>query len=90
MLWQDIDMVNGCAQSQELERMQELCTYCVEIQDKLEENNFNTMSPYLIKEVCAGPCTTLFTIFTDQSGLVGLVRYLHQQGYVLLSIHREG
>lgn len=70
--------------------MQELCTYCIEIQDKIEEKNFNTMSPYRITEVCSGLGTTLFKIFTDQSGLVGLVRYLHQQGYVLLSIQREG
>lgn len=70
--------------------MQELCAYCIEIHDQLEEKTFNSMSPYRITDVRAGPDTTLFTVFTDQSGLVGLVRYLHQQGYVLLSIHRKG
>jgi hypothetical protein len=32
---------------------------------------------------------TLFTIYSDQSGLVGLIRHLHERGYVFLSIGRE-
>jgi hypothetical protein len=90
MVWQDIDIVNLNAQDKELEVMQELCTYHLEIQGQLEEKNFNTMSPYRVTEVCASPNVTLFTIYADQSGLVGLIRHLHQQGFVVLSIHRKG
>ena len=75
---------------QEIERMQELCTYRIEIQGQLEEQNFYTMSPYRLTEVRAGPDATLFTIYADQSGLIGLIRHLHQHGVVLLSIQRKG
>ena len=32
---------------------------------------------------------TLFTVRTDQSGLVGLLRHLHGLGFVLLSVNCE-
>lgn len=69
--------------------MQELCTYRIKILGPLQDQNFNANSPYRITNVRAGPVATLFTIYADQSGLVGLVRHLHQQGYVLLSIYRK-
>jgi hypothetical protein len=90
MVWQDRDEVNLNAQDKELDVMQELCTYRLEIQGQVEEKNFNTMSPYRITDVRASPDATLFTIYSDQSGLVGLIRHLHQQGFVVLSIHRKG
>jgi hypothetical protein len=70
--------------------MQEIFAYFIEIQGQVEEKTFNTMSPYRISEVCTNPDATLFTIYADQSGLIGLIRHLHQQGYVLLSIQRKG
>jgi len=70
--------------------MQKQCTYRIEIQGQLEEQNFNSLSPHNITDVRAGPDATLFSIYADQSGLIGLVRHLHQQGFVILSIHREG
>lgn len=70
--------------------MQELCTYIIEIQGQLEEKNFNIMSPYQIKDVRVDPDTTFFTIRADQSGFIGLVRHLHQQGFVLISTQRKG
>jgi hypothetical protein len=35
------------------------------------------------------PAATLLEIHADQSGLIGLLRYLHQQGFVLLSVYRS-
>ena len=70
--------------------MQELCSYHFEIHGQLKEKDFNAMSPYRITEVCVTPFCTQFTIFADQSGLVGFVRHLHQQGFLLLSIQRLG
>jgi hypothetical protein len=90
MIWQDIDAFNGYIQDLEAENMQELNTYRIEIQGQIEEKNFNATSPYRITKVRANPDVTLFTICTDQSGLVGLIRHLHQQGYVLLSIQCKG
>ena len=69
--------------------MQEQCIYRIEIQGPLEAKNFNLMSPYRINEVQVEPAVTFFTVYADQSGLVGLIRHLHQQGFVLLSIRRQ-
>lgn len=69
--------------------MEALCTYHIEIQGQLEEKKFNATSPYRITDVRSTPDATRFTIHADQSGLIGLVRHLHQQGFVLLSMHRE-
>jgi hypothetical protein len=70
--------------------MQEICTYLIKIQGQLEEKIFNPLSPYWITEVRANSNATRFAIYADQSGLIGLIRHLHQQGYVLLSIQRKG
>jgi hypothetical protein len=32
---------------------------------------------------------TRFTVHTDQSGLIGLIRHLHGRGFVLLSVSHE-
>jgi hypothetical protein len=32
---------------------------------------------------------TLFTVCTDQSGLIGLMRHLHGLGFVFLSVNCE-
>jgi hypothetical protein len=71
-------------------RMQDAFTYYIEVQGQVEEKNFNTRSPYRITGVQAIADKTFFTISADQSGLIGLVRHLHQQGYVILSMHRTG
>jgi hypothetical protein len=69
--------------------MQDLCAYQIEVHGKVGENAFNATSPLQVKVVHADPDTTLFTISADQSGLIGLLRYLHQQGFVLLSVYRS-
>lgn len=69
--------------------MQNLCAYNIEVQGKVDENSFNATSPLQVMVGHAYPDTTLFTISADQSGLIGLLRYLHQQGFVLLSVYRS-
>jgi hypothetical protein len=76
-------------QEKESERMQYSYTYHIEVQGQLEEKSFNALSPLRIKDVKVGPVATLFTLCADQSGLIGLIRYLHQQGFMLLSILRD-
>ena len=69
--------------------MFEMCTYRIEVQGQVKEKNFNTISPYQIIDVCACPNGTQFAIHADQAGLIGLLRYLHQGGFVLLSVYRS-
>ena len=73
----------------ELERMQDICTYHIEVRGQVDEDAFNATSPLQMTVVRVDPAATRFTICADQSGLVGLIRHLHGQGFVLLSIYRE-
>lgn len=69
--------------------MQEICTYHIEVQGQVNENEVNTMSPLEMSMVREGPTCTVFVAQTDQSGLIGLIRHLHGLGFVLLSLTRK-
>lgn len=70
--------------------MHDFCVYQIEIQGQAEENVFNAASPIQVTVVRADPAATLIRLHGDQSGLIGLIRHLHQQGFVLLSVVRKG
>ena len=69
--------------------MQELCTYHIKILGRFEDSSFTLTSPYQISDQRAVSGATFFTIYADQSGLVGLIRHLHHRGFVLLSVQRK-
>jgi hypothetical protein len=69
--------------------MHDICTYHIEVRDQVDENIFNVSSPFQITVVQMDSAATLFTICADQSGLIGLIRHLHRQGFVILSVYRE-
>jgi hypothetical protein len=69
--------------------MQDFRTYRIEVLGQVDENDLNTMSPFKTTVIRAEAAATLFTIHTDQSGLIGMIRHLHGQGFVLLSVTRE-
>jgi len=69
--------------------MHDICIYHVEVGGQVLENDINAMGPYEMRAVQANTKATQFTIRTDQSGLIGLLRHLHGRGFVLLSITRE-
>lgn len=69
--------------------MQETYTYKVEVQGQIDEHVFNATSPLQVQVKKTGDTATWLTVRTDQSGLVGLIRHLHHQGFVLLSCLRE-
>jgi hypothetical protein len=69
--------------------MHELYTYHIEIRDQVDETAFNAASPFQMTVLRTDPAATLFAVRTDQSGLIGLLRHLHRQGFVLYSVHRE-
>jgi hypothetical protein len=73
-----------------MESMHDVCSYHIEVRDTVNEDTFNSGSPLQItvKRVKRG--ATHFTVRTDQSGLIGLIRHLHRQGFVLLSVCRGG
>jgi hypothetical protein len=67
----------------------DLYTYQIELRGQLNENDVNAMSPFQMTIVRANMASTLATVYTDQSGLIGLIRHLHGKGFVLLSIIRK-
>ena len=69
--------------------MDELCTYRIEVRGQADEYDLNAISPLQMTVVRVDTIATLFTVCTDQSGLVGLMRHLHGRGLVLLSVRRE-
>lgn len=68
--------------------MQESCTYNIKVKNKLDETTFNATSPLQVTVTQTDSSSTAFSTHTDQAGLIGLVRHLHQQGFVILSVSR--
>lgn len=69
--------------------MHDICIYHIKVRGQMDENVFNAATPLQITVVQVDSATTLFTTSADQSGLIGLIRHLHQQGFVILSLYRE-
>jgi hypothetical protein len=69
--------------------MDDICTYLIQLCGQVNESDLNAMSPIQMTVVRVDTAATLFTICTDQSGLIGLLRYLHGQGFVFLSVNCE-
>ncbi|MGE5224444.1 MAG: hypothetical protein ACM3PY_18565 [Omnitrophica WOR_2 bacterium] len=63
--------------------------YKIKIHGQMEEEDILLACPLHFSTEQAGETATTFTIHTDQSGLIGLLRYLHGLGLVLLSITCE-
>ena len=69
--------------------MHDICTYRIEVRGQVDESAFNATSPLQITVAQMDAAATLFTTCADQSGLIGLIRHLHRQGFVVLSVYRE-
>lgn len=69
--------------------MDDICTYQIEVRGQMDENDLNAMSPIQMTVVWADAASMRFTIHTDQSGLIGLIRHLHGRRLALLSVNCE-
>lgn len=70
--------------------MHDTCIYQIQVRGQVDVNDLGAGSPLQITEVRDDRAATRFTVYADQSGLVGLMRHLHGRGFVLLSVQREG
>jgi len=68
--------------------MQEIYAYHIEVQGQVDEKEFNATSPLQVTVEHTEAVNTLLTFSTDQSGLIGLARHLHHQGFVILCLSR--
>jgi hypothetical protein len=69
--------------------MNDICTYHIQLRGQVDEDEINAMSPFQMTVERVDQAATLFTVCTDQSGLVGLMRHLHGLGFVFLSVNCE-
>lgn len=69
--------------------MDKLCTYQIEVQGRVVEDELNASGPIEIAVVSIRADSTRFSILTDQSGLIGMLRYLHTHGLIFLTIQME-
>jgi len=77
-----------CLLDKESENVQEIYTYHIEVQGQVNEKDFNITSPLQVTVKQTDSAATSLTLHADQSGLVGLIRHLHHQGFVILSMSR--
>ncbi|MHC1772024.1 MAG: hypothetical protein AB9907_09855 [Flexilinea sp.] len=66
--------------------MKDICTYLLKLRGQVNDDEVNIMSPIQMKVKHVEPEGTLLTLYTDQSGLVGLMSYLHGLGFTFLSL----
>jgi hypothetical protein len=69
--------------------MNDLFTYHVRLSGRLTADDLNAMSPLALTVEESEAATTLLSICTDQSGLIGIMRHLHGLGCVFLSVTTE-
>jgi hypothetical protein len=69
--------------------MNDICTYLIQLREQVNEGEINATSPIQMTVIQMDAAATLLSICTDQSGLIGLMRHLHNRGFVFLSIQRE-
>ena len=69
--------------------MNDMCVYRIQLRGVVDEIDVNAMSPLQMTGQGVVAAGTYFSVHTDQSGLVGLLRHLHDQGFLLLSFQRS-
>jgi len=69
--------------------MSDLGTYLIQLGGQMDETEINVMSPFQMTVEQVDDASTLLSIYTDQSGLIGLIRHLHNRGFTLMSIDRK-
>lgn len=61
-------------------------TYRIRVRGQVDVAELNPMSPHQMTGIYSEPAASLFTICTDQSGMIGMLRHLHNLGIVILSV----
>ncbi|MBN1666278.1 MAG: hypothetical protein JW862_04295 [Anaerolineales bacterium] len=69
--------------------MDESSTYQVEVLGTLSAGELNAGGPLQIADLRTRDGITRFNVRGDQSGLIGLLRYLHLHGLLILGFSRE-
>lgn len=68
--------------------MQDANTYTIEIRGQVRPEDLAMLCPPGYRVLQAAPEGLAFTVATDQSGLIGLLRHLHSRGIVFEAVRR--
>ena len=66
--------------------MEDFFTYQIRIRGQVEAEDLNAGSPMQLTVEHADQNVTLVSVYTDQAGVIGLMRHLHGLGFQLLSV----
>ena len=66
--------------------MNDANTYLIQLFGQIDLGALNTNSPLEMQQPVADSSSSSFIIHTDQSGLIGMLRFLHARGLNLLSV----
>jgi hypothetical protein len=69
--------------------MEDFRTYHVEVHGHMNESSLILGSPLPVRVERLDCASTLLEVRTDQSGLIGVLRYLHARGVDLLAVRCE-
>jgi len=68
--------------------MDNQCTFLIKIRGAANESDINLLAPRELKVRHSSSRDTLLVVPSDQSGLLGVLSYLHGLGFEFLSIIR--
>ncbi len=68
--------------------MNDICTFILKVRGQVCESEINAAGPLKIIVTSLEPASTLLAFSCDQSGLVGMINYLHGLGFEILSVNR--
>ncbi len=60
--------------------------FLIQVQGQVDVKELNALSPHQMDAVQAAPTGTRFAICTDQSGLIGMLRFLDNYGLEVTTI----
>lgn len=66
--------------------MKSLSTYTLQVRGQINIDELNPMSPHHMTAPESLGSNTLFSIQTDQSGMIGMLAHLHNLGLMVLSV----
>lgn len=66
--------------------MQAMHMYAILLRGRIDPGELGAASPLRMKVECLEGENTKCEVRTDQSGIIGLLRYLHGRGFVVLSV----
>ena len=69
--------------------MKDMQTYIILLRGRIDPEELGETSPLRVKVECLDTQNTRLEVRTDQSGIIGLLRYLHGRGLVILSANRK-